>query len=69
MVAAKKKSDQQRQKTVSFRLPEELMEPLRVLAKKNRRTQSGELQIAIEAHLRANGLATPPGRHGPDGID
>ena len=46
-----------RQKTVSFRLPEDLMEQMRALAKENRRTLSGEVQIAIEKHLRP---AAPP---------
>lgn len=52
MAAPKNKSNNHQQKTVSFRLPEELMTQLRELAKKNRRTLSGELQIAIEEHLR-----------------
>jgi len=55
MTARKKSSNSRRQKTASFRLPDELMLQLRDLAKTNRRTLSGEVQIAIEAHLRNNG--------------
>lgn len=58
MAASKKKSNHHQQKTVSFRLPEDLMAKLRELAKKNRRTLSGELQIAIEERLQRN--YTPP---------
>lgn len=46
-----------RPKTVSFRLPDELMEHLRRLAKQNRRTLSGEVQLALEQHLENNGIA------------
>ncbi len=56
MSPSKKGSDRHRQKTVSFRLPEPLMVQLRLLAKRNRRTLSGEAQIAFESHLTANGL-------------
>jgi predicted DNA-binding protein len=55
MKSSSKKIDAARAKTVSFRLPGPLMEKLRTLAKVNRRTLSGELQIAIEKHLHANG--------------
>ena len=53
----KKNSDRHKQKTVSFRLPEALMEYFRALARRNRRTLSGEVRIAIENHLAANGMA------------
>lgn len=59
MAAPKKKSNHHKQKTVSFRLPDDLMDDLRTLAKKNRRTLSGELQLAIERHLDHQGVATP----------
>ncbi len=58
MAASKKKSNHHQQKTVSFRLPEDLMEKLRELAKTNRRTLSGELQIAIEEHLKRGAALT-----------
>jgi len=51
-----------RQKTVSFRLPEELMVEMRRLAKHNRRTLSGEVQIAMEKHLHENGFASRDGQ-------
>jgi predicted DNA-binding protein len=51
MKPIKKNEDCSRPKTVSFRLPESLMEELRILAKLNRRTLSGEVQIALETHL------------------
>ena len=54
MAAPKKKSNHHKQKTVSFRLPDDLMAKLRDLAQKNRRTLSGELQLAIEHHLQNN---------------
>ena len=47
--------NQTRPTTVSFRLPKQLMEKVRRLAKKNRRTLSGEVQLAIEQHLQVNG--------------
>ncbi len=45
-----------RQKTVSFRLPQALMEQMRSLARQNRRTLSGEVHLAIEKHLETNGI-------------
>lgn len=45
-----------RPKTVSFRLPDELMERVRRLAKQNRRTLSGEVQLALERHLQIRGV-------------
>jgi predicted transcriptional regulator len=51
-MSAPKKANHHTQKTVSFRLPEGLMAQLRILAKASRRTLSGELQIAIEEHLK-----------------
>lgn len=56
MARSKKQADRHQQKTVSFRLPESLVEQLRVLAKRNRRTLSGEAQMAFENHLGHNGL-------------
>jgi hypothetical protein len=52
----KRNSDRRKQKTVSFRLPEALMDLFRTLADRNRRTLSGEVRIAIENHLAANGV-------------
>lgn len=64
-----KKSTASQQKTVSFRLPDTLMEELRELAKKNRRTLSGELQMAIEEHLRRQANPAPPlGVPNTDGV-
>lgn len=57
MSSLKKKSNHHKQKTVSFRLPDELMAQIRELAKKNRRTLSGEVQIALELHLQTNGFS------------
>lgn len=59
MAAAKKKTSHHTQKTVSFRLPDGLMEELRALAKRNRRTLSGELQLAIEGHLHNHHALDP----------
>lgn len=58
----RKKTVRPRAKTVSFRLPDEVMAEMRNLASKNRRTLSGEVQIAMEQHLRANGLAEHDGK-------
>jgi predicted DNA-binding protein len=57
--------DRSRPKTVSFRLPESLMEELRNLAKLNRRTLSGEVQIALEKHLQNNGSLANPSQDPP----
>jgi hypothetical protein len=51
MARPKKKSDRHRHKTVSFRLPQPLVEQLRDLAVRNRRTLSGEAQLAFENHV------------------
>jgi hypothetical protein len=67
MPNSKKSSDRHKQKTVSFRLPENLMELFRVLASRNRRTLSGEVRIAIENHLAANGLGAPDSGDGVKG--
>jgi hypothetical protein len=56
----KKTSNEHQRKTVSFRLPDELMEQVRTLAKRNRRTLSGEVQVAIENHLQGNRADDPP---------
>jgi hypothetical protein len=60
-----KRTDRHRQKTVSFRLPVPLMEQFRRLAQQNRRTLSGEAEIALENHLSANGLWPPVVDSGP----
>jgi hypothetical protein len=67
MARSKKASDRHQQKTVSFRLPEPLVEQLRVLAKRNRRTLSGEAQMAFENHLSRSGLWSGDGL--PDGVE
>jgi hypothetical protein len=70
MPSPKKNADRHQQKTVSFRLPENLMESFRALADRNRRTLSGEVRIAIENHLAANGVAAddaPGENRGVDG--
>jgi len=56
MPKSKNSLDRHKQKTVSFRLPEPLTAQLRLLAGRNRRTLSGEAQIALEQHLAAQGL-------------
>jgi hypothetical protein len=56
MPKPKRSTDRHKQKTVSFRLPEALMDSFRSLADRNRRTLSGEVRIAIENHLAANGV-------------
>jgi hypothetical protein len=48
--------DRHKRKTVSFRLPEKLMKQLRLLAQRNRRTLSGEAEVALENHLNSNGV-------------
>lgn len=58
MPKPKRSTDRHKQKTVSFRLPEELMDSFRSLADRNRRTLSGEVRIAIENHLAANSVPT-----------
>jgi hypothetical protein len=59
----KKNADRHVHKTVSFRFPDALVEQMRVLAKRNRRTLSGEAQMALENHLARYGL--PPGDSQP----
>jgi len=54
---------------VSFRLPERLTALLRALARRNRRTLSGETQIALENHLAAHGLLSGPSIDSHDGQD
>jgi hypothetical protein len=56
MPNSRKNADRHKQKTVSFRLPETLMDAFRDLANRNRRTLSGEVRIAIENHLAASGV-------------
>lgn len=59
MGTSKPRLDRHQQKTVSFRLPEPLTAQLRALAQRNRRTLSGEVQMALEKHLAAHGLWCP----------
>jgi predicted DNA-binding protein len=63
----KRTTDRHKQKTVSFRLPEGLMDSFRKLADRNRRTLSGEVRIAIENHLAANGVPTDDEKLALDG--
>jgi predicted transcriptional regulator len=58
MAGAGKTPNRHKHKTVSFRLPDQVMKQLRKLARRNRRTLSGEAQIAFENHLAANGRRT-----------
>jgi hypothetical protein len=66
MARTKKSPQPARQKTVSFRLPEDLMQEMRRLAKDNRRTLSGEVQLAMEKHLHADGFADSDGKKSPN---
>ena len=65
MSRPKKNAGKHKQKTVSFRLPDDLMAQLRGLAKQNRRTLSGEVQLALENHLHSNGFAEPAKKETP----
>jgi len=58
MAGAGRNPNRHKHKTVSFRLPDQVMTQLRKLARRNRRTLSGEAQIAFENHLAANGRRT-----------
>ena len=58
MAGAGRNPNRHKHKTVSFRLPDQVMKQLRRLARRNRRTLSGEAQIAFENHLAANGRRT-----------
>jgi predicted DNA-binding protein len=49
------KPDRHQQKTISFRIPAQLMEALRTLAKRNDHTLSQEAGLAIEAHIKGAG--------------
>jgi hypothetical protein len=69
MKRPKNAADRHTQKTVSFRLPERLTALLRVLAQRNRRTLSGETQIALENHLAVHGLLPGPTTEEVDGKD
>lgn len=44
----------------SYRLPERIAAALEQLADENRRSTNAELLIAIENHLRANGVLPAP---------
>jgi hypothetical protein len=67
MARLKNRTDRHTQKTVSFRLPESLMEQLRALADQNRRTLSGEVRVALESHLATSGLE--PAANGPTDVE
>jgi hypothetical protein len=47
----KKRPDRHRRKTVTFRIPADLMEALRESARRNRRTLWREAGLAIETYL------------------
>jgi predicted transcriptional regulator len=66
MAGARKTPNRHKHKTVSFRLPDQVMRQLRRLAKRNRRTLSGEAQIAFENHLAASGRSTSVLRAGAE---
>lgn len=48
----KRTSDRHKTKMFSVRLPEQVMEQLRAIAEKNRRTITAELIISLEKHFR-----------------
>jgi hypothetical protein len=50
----KPKADRHRQKTITFRIPADLMEALRKQARRTGRTLSREAGLAIKAHLSQN---------------
>lgn len=46
--------------TRMVRLPVELHDMVKALARRNRRSLTGEVMLALEAHLRAQGVEPPP---------
>ena len=56
----KNKGDRHLRKTVTFRIPADLMEALRDLAQRNRRPLWREARLAIQAHLTGNGNSGNP---------
>jgi predicted DNA-binding protein len=66
MPRPKKTAKTLRQKTVSFRLPDALMQRFRRLALANHRTLSGEVQLALENHLDNHRqiIGAPPAKGG-----
>jgi predicted transcriptional regulator len=59
MVAMARPKGAKKRRGVSYRLPEDLLDQLDKLTEKTRRTATAELEIALEAHLAAEGLWPP----------
>jgi predicted transcriptional regulator len=51
--------DRHMKKTYAMRLDEQLMEQVKLLAERNRRTSTMEVTIAIEKHLAEEGMWPP----------
>jgi predicted transcriptional regulator len=54
---------------VTYRLPENLLDSLELLADSTRRSQTAELEIALEAHLTRHKLWPPKPKPGHDDDD
>ena len=46
--------------SVGFRATDSIIEALDILAAQNRRSRATEILLAVEAHLKAAGLWSPP---------
>lgn len=55
----KRTGDRHKTKMFSVRLPKQVMDTLRDIAEKNRRTITAELIIALEKHSRDEGVSSP----------
>ena len=59
-MAKKRKTDRHKRRTYSMRLEDRLMQQVKELAERNRRTATMEVTIALEEHLQKAGLWPPP---------
>ncbi len=66
VMAKKRKAGRSKKKVVTMRLDEPLVEQLKELAERNRRTATMEVTIALECHLAKAGLWPPPSEQSPE---
>lgn len=53
------RSEDRHKPSFVMRLPKSYQEKVRELARRTRRTLTAEVQIALDAHLKANGIEPP----------
>jgi predicted DNA-binding protein len=59
MFAVARPKGKRKRRTVSYRLPEVILEQLDKLTEETRRTATAELELALEAHLKKAKLWPP----------